>query len=149
MSRSTTVRQRSNASEHASAAARTLLAGADAEPRVHVPLVSSHLDTKAGCLRLQSVTLTTDANAGHVLDSDHATGRALIAYRRARRLIDTVSLDWPRNLVALRTLIAQGAEFTGRLPACLRGRIGVTVHGALEPSRPSPGQQPVVARSAP
>jgi hypothetical protein len=77
--RSTVVRHRSNASELAAMAVRILLAGADAEPYVHIPSVWSDLDTQAGRLRLRSVTLTAYADAVHVLDSDPATGRALIA----------------------------------------------------------------------
>jgi hypothetical protein len=119
--RRTAVRHWSNACEQAAAAARTLLDGADAEPYVHVPSFWLDLDIPAGRLRLQWVRHTADADAVHVLDGDPTTCRALIAYGRAGRHVGAVSLDRPRHIVALRTQIAQGAEFPAHLPALAAG----------------------------
>ncbi len=119
--RLTTVRHWSNAREQGAAAARTLVAGAlpgtAAPAYVHVPSFWSDLDTPAGRLRIRSVGHTADADAVHVLDGDLATGKALIAYGRAGRLVGAVSLDRPRHLAALRGQIAARAAFPGRVPA--------------------------------
>jgi NADPH-dependent 2,4-dienoyl-CoA reductase/sulfur reductase-like enzyme len=115
--RLTAVRHWSNAREQGAAAARTLITGAAAPAYVHVPSFWSDLDTPAGRLRIRSVGHTSDADAVQVLDGDLATGKALLAYGRAGRLVGAVSLDRPRHRAALRDQIAARAAFPGRVPA--------------------------------